>query len=310
MGDEYKYVPWGFKLNMMYASIPPAFYRNLHNFNEYNAPRVDIGMLTGSMYEQSIYGPRSQCPHHAEAFYRARKAEIEKIVKKLFLDVKLIENEEGMAFPGDYDFFKFVSPSVEVDLGQYVANKIYPFFVCYTSSDSVGNETETGYPFLHVLCACLKKSSGTGNKYRWQYHEYCFGCGDAEYQYKPFLAGPMYIAYLLDEYTALDFDANSERCLNVYERHSAYFKVESQAKSPFDSLINRESIGKPNEYGEFAVIWDGVAAPRSIVVSQTYYDWDDDLQSAHVDAQITRRLERLEQEILQLKNILAKNNVG
>ena len=68
------YKPWGFKLNLMYASIPPKYYRNLHNFNEFNAPRVDIGMLTAALHEQAIYGFNpGYLPRVADGFYRDRR---------------------------------------------------------------------------------------------------------------------------------------------------------------------------------------------------------------------------------------------
>jgi hypothetical protein len=294
-----KYVPWGFKLNCMYASIPPKFYRNLHNFNEYNAPRIDIGMLTGSLYEQSVYGFLSQSPKVAEKFYLARKHDIEKLTISLLTSVGFIKSSAEIEFMNDQSGFTFIPPDVDVDAGNWTIGKPYVLFIYYDSSDSVGSPQFKGYPFFRLITATLIPSQA--KKYCWQYYEIQVGRGEVQNMNRQFLAGPMFIAHFGKKYTDINFVEHSEDNLEIYTKHTGYYQADASLKEPFEKLINRESISKPNEYGQFTILWDGKPAHRSIVVSQPYYDWDDDLQSAQIDSRISNRISILEDEVKRLK---------
>ena len=294
-----KYVPWGFKLNCMYASIPPRFYRNLHNFNEYNAPRVDIGMLTGSLNEQSVYGFRSQSPKVAEKFYQARKDDIEQLTKSLLMVVGAIASPSEIMFIKDQEVFKFVPPEIDVDAGTWMVEKPYVLFAYYGSNDSAGTSEYKGYSFFRLITATLIPSQK--GKYRWKYHEIQVGRGEAQYMNRQFLAGPMFIAHFGETYTDMSFVENGEENLDIYLKNTSYFKADASLKEPFEQFINRETISKLNEYGEFTIFWDGQPAHRSIVVSQPYYDLDDDLQSAQIDSRLLERIAALEEEIKRLK---------
>jgi hypothetical protein len=294
-----KYIPWGFKLNCMYASIPPRFYRNLHNFNEYNAPRIDIGMLTASLFEQSIYGFKSQGPRVAEEFYQARKDDIEQLSISLLMSVGAISSPSGILFAKDTEGFKFIPQGNDVDAANWEVGKPYALFIYYGSSDSVGTPQRKGYPFFKVITATLIPS--TAGTFQWNYHEIQVGRGEPQYMNRQFLAGPMFVAHFGESYTDLNFDEDNLENLAVYHNNTSYFEADASLKEPFEQLISRETISELNEYGEFTILWDGHPAHRSIVVSQPYYDWDDDLQSAQVDYRLLERLNALEDELTRLK---------
>jgi hypothetical protein len=263
-----KYVPWGFKLNCMYASIPPRFYRNLHNFNEYDAPRIDVGMLTAALFEQSLYGFRSQCPRVAEEFYQARKDDIEQLTNSLLISVGAISLPSEILFVKDTEGFKFIPPGNDVDAEDWAVGKPYALFIYHDSNDSVGTPQLKGYPFLRVITATLIPSQA--DKYRWNYHEIQVGRGEAQNMNRQFLAGPMYVAHFGEAYTDLNFDEQNSENFEVYLKNTSYFKAEASLKEPFEQLISRETIIGLNEYGEFTILWDGHPAHRSIVVSQPY----------------------------------------
>jgi hypothetical protein len=295
-----QYRPWGFKLNLMYASIPPRYYCNIHNFNEFNAPRIDIGMLTAALYEQAIYGFNPDfLPKVADKFYRERREEIAGLVKKTLVDAGVVNSVDEMEFK---DGMAFVQPTEEVEAGPHLPDKKYPLFVLYASKDAEGDTETAGIPFLRVLFAQIIQSEKSNKIYNWDYKEIRIGRGDEKYQYKPFIVPPMFIAYFPETYTNLNFDYYDSTALAVYNSHSHYFRVDEAFKKPYEDLINRETISQPNEYGEFVIYWDGVPASRSIVASQTYYDWDDDFQSAQVEAQLATRINTLEEVIMNLRN--------
>jgi hypothetical protein len=299
-----KYNPWGFKLNLMYAQVPPKYYRNLHNFNEFNAPRIDIGMLTASKGEQAIYGFGNSAflPMIADRFYKKRRCQISKIITQTLLTVGALKSKEEIEFKDDD--MQFIPPTKTVHIGKYSPCKKYVFFAIYTNGDSEGNTQIDGVPFLRIMIGSLRLAEGSSDLYNWDYEEVRVGRGDEAYQYKPFIFPPLYIAYQYDIYTDLDFDYNSPENLAIYKAHSQYYKAKEKLKEPYEKLVNRETISSPNEYGEYMVLWDGKPVNRSIVASQTYYDLDDDFQSAQVEAQLTLRVKELEHSVSNLNKEL------
>lgn len=297
-----QYNPWGFKLNLMYASIPPRYYRNLRDFNEFNTPRIDIGMLAASLYEQEIYGPNPHfLPRVADKFYEDQRNKIAAIVTNTLLDVGVIANSNEIEFRNG---IQFVPPTQEVAAGAYYPEKKYPLFILYVENDTEGDANISGVPFLRVALAKLKKSGKHRELYNWSYEEIRIGRGYEQYQYEPFIAPPLFVAYLKDTYANLDFDYYDPKNISIYEKYSRYFRVDESLKKPYKDFVNRESISEPNEYGEFVIHWDKVPANRSIVAAHNYYDWDDDFQSAQVEAQITARITKLEREISDFRKKL------
>jgi hypothetical protein len=295
-----KYKPWGFKLNLMYSSIPPKFFRNIHNFNEFNAPRIDIGMLTASLFEQAIYGINPGIlPGIADTFYKERQAEIAYLVKNTIVEAGVISNSDEIEFK---DGMPFILPAKEIPLGQYSPDKQYPLFVIYAQNDNEGDSQLPGIPFLRILMARLQHKH---DLFYWDYREIRFGRGDEQYQYKPFIFPPLFVAYMTENYTNLDFDYLDPVNVSIYNEHSEYYKVDIGFKVPYEKLINRETISPLNEYDEFVIFWDGKPARRSIVASQAYYDLDDDFQSAQVEAQLNIRIKILENEVAQLRGEIA-----
>ncbi|MFC1857655.1 hypothetical protein ACFL9U_06445 [Thermodesulfobacteriota bacterium] len=292
MQSDFQYVPMGMKLNMMYASIPPRYYRNLHNFNEYNAPRIDIGMLTGSLYERSIYGFNSTDPQHAQKFYLERKAEVYPLVLSALSSSGAISSSAELSFPEDFAEPTFVPPSVEVDLGSFVPEKHYALFVYY------GANALDQFPYLRVITRRLVRSGTV--RYRWNYHEFRLGIGVAPDRPGPFLAGPMFVACFGGDYSRLEFNQDDPNLDPIYREHSSYYQTKPSVRQVFQDFIERETVIPPNQYGQVIVKWDGKIAPRTIVASQPYYDWDDDLQSAQIEALLDRRLAAVEAKITKL----------
>lgn len=288
-----EYAGWGFKLNLMYASIPPKYYRNLHNFNEFNAPRIDVGMLSASIFEQGVYGYGNQdfIPRNADKFYRNLKTEISGLVTQSLLEVSFINSADEIDF---IDGFKFVHPDVCVRPERFSPHKYYPIFIIYSSDAPEGDVNSSGVPFLRIGVAKLIEKQQ--NLYNWKYQEIRIGKGEEQYQYKPFILPPLYIAYFKEKYSELSFNYESEYALDIYKKYSRYYKVNSSFEAKYKKLISRETVSKPNEYNGFIINWDNKPVDRSVVASQTYYDWDDDIQSNHMDSILLERIKKLEEE--------------
>jgi hypothetical protein len=286
------YKGWGFKLNLMYSSIPPKYFRNLHNFNEFNAPRIDLGMLSASIYEQGIYGQNTDIlPQEADKFYRLLRGEIAGLISQTLLDVKYIKSKNEIEL---IDGISFVPTDVDVKPERFSMDKVYPIFIIYSANSSEGNSDFTGVPFLRIGIAKLLQNSG--NTFNWEYKEIRIGIGEAEHQYKPFILPPLYIAYFKERYSDLSFNYYSNEALDIYKKHTEYFKVSSTEELKYKTLIARETISKLNEYNGYIISWDSKPVDRSIVASQTYYDWDDDIQSNHMDSLLLERIKKIERK--------------
>src|SRR5262245_22039292 len=143
------HTPWGFKLNLMYSAIPPRYYRNLHNCNEFDAPRVDIGMLTAAQGEKPLYGHAFKEPSVDDQFFKARKAEIAGMTARLLASVRAIQDEKELDFDQN---LAFVPPSRIVEKGPR-SDKKHVLFVNYSSQDTLGDDQYPGWAFLRVVVA-------------------------------------------------------------------------------------------------------------------------------------------------------------
>ncbi len=291
------YRPWGFKLNLMYSSIPPRYFRNLHNFQEFDAPRIDIGLLSASLYEQPIYGPNAGVlPLCAHDFYVARRTELQPLIAGCLVRAGVVSQATDVVLA---EGAAFVLPSAPLPIDSADSHKLYVFFAVYWQEDSPGTETDQGIPFLRLLAGRFIPSDVAGSG-RWRYHEIRLSRGLSGHQYRPFILPPLFIAYFPD-YTDLQFDQDSRAHDPTYSRYVEHVQVSEAVKEPFKVLVARESISIPDASGRFIVSWDGVPVNRSIVASQAYYDWDDDLQSAHGDALIEADLDSVRERVASLE---------
>jgi hypothetical protein len=301
------YRPWGFKLNLMYSSIPPRCFRNLHNFQEFDGPRLDVGLLSAALDEHPIYGNNGDLiPLHANDFYVARRDELLPLLARTLTEAGVVAREADLVFAKGASF---VHPSRAVPAANLDPSKLSVLFAIYWQDDAPGTAESPGVAFLRVLTG-RPIPSEDGRVAHWSYDEVRIARSDATHLYRPFIFAPLFVAYF-PRYTELDFDQDDPVHQPVYEAHVRHFQVSPGLERPFEQFVGREGISAPDATGRFTISWDGAVVNRSIVASQSYYDWDDDLQSGHGDALLSRDLQVLARRVAALEGASgAKGHAG